>query len=56
VKFPQVHLKKKLTKEGSQLYKNIVQLKFDAADGKKYAAWATFSLRLPCSRLATLWW
>ena len=49
-------LKKKLTKEGSQLYKNIVQLKFEAADGKKYAAWATFSLRLPCSRLATLWW
>ena len=30
-------LKKKLTKEGSQLYENIVQLKFVAADGKKYA-------------------
>lgn len=30
-------LKKKLTKEGSQLYENIVQLKFEAADGKKYA-------------------
>lgn len=30
-------LKKKLTKEGSQLYANIVQLKFQAADGKKYA-------------------
>jgi hypothetical protein len=30
-------LKKKLTKEGSQLYENIVQLKFAAADGKKYA-------------------
>ena len=30
-------LKKKLTKEGSQLYDNIVQLKFVAADGKKYA-------------------
>lgn len=29
-------LKKKLTKEGSQLYENIVQLKFEAADGKKY--------------------
>lgn len=29
-------LKKKLTKEGSQLYDNIVQLKFEAADGKKY--------------------
>lgn len=28
-------LKKKLTKEGSQLYENIVQLKFEAADGKK---------------------
>lgn len=30
-------LKIKLTKEGSQLYENIVQLKFEAADGKKYA-------------------
>jgi len=30
-------LKKKLTKEGSRLYENIVQLKFEAADGKKYA-------------------
>ena len=30
-------LKKKLTVEGSQLYENIVQLKFAAADGKKYA-------------------
>ncbi len=30
-------LKKKLTKEGSQLYENIVQLKFEAGDGKKYA-------------------
>ena len=30
-------LKKKLTKEGSQLYEKIVQLKFIAADGKKYA-------------------
>ncbi|MEM8520215.1 Bro-N domain-containing protein [Flavobacterium sp. PL12] len=30
-------LKKKLTKEGSQLYENIVQLKFAAKDGKKYA-------------------
>lgn len=30
-------LKKKLTKEGSQFYENIVQLKFVAADGKKYA-------------------
>ncbi len=30
-------LKKKLTQEGSQLYENIVQLKFIAADGKKYA-------------------
>jgi hypothetical protein len=29
-------LKRKLTKEGSQLYEKIVQLKFDAADGKKY--------------------
>ena len=28
-------LKKKLTKEGSKLYENIVQLKFEAADGKK---------------------
>ena len=31
-------LKKKLTNEGSQLYENIVQLKFEAADGKNYAA------------------
>jgi len=30
-------LKKKLTKEGCQLYEKIVQLKFEAADGKKYA-------------------
>lgn len=30
-------LKKKLTKEGSQLYEKIVQLKFEAADGKRYA-------------------
>ena len=30
-------LKKKLTKEGSQLYEKIVQLKFEAVDGKKYA-------------------
>ena len=30
-------LKKKLTREGSQLYENIVQLKFEAADGKSYA-------------------
>jgi hypothetical protein len=30
-------LKKKLTKEGSQLYEKIVQLKFEAADEKKYA-------------------
>lgn len=30
-------LKKKLTKEGSQLYENIVQLKFEASDGKMYA-------------------
>lgn len=30
-------LKKKLTKEGSQLYENIVQLKFVASDGKKYS-------------------
>ncbi len=30
-------LKKKLTNEGSQLYEKIVQLKFEAADGKKYA-------------------
>ena len=29
-------LKRKLTKEGSQLYEKIVQLKFEAADGKKY--------------------
>jgi hypothetical protein len=30
-------LKNRLTKEGSQLYENIVQLKFEASDGKKYA-------------------
>ena len=30
-------LKKKLTNEGSQLYENIVQLKFQSSDGKKYA-------------------
>ncbi len=30
-------LKKKLTKEGSQLYEKIVQLKFEASDRKKYA-------------------
>jgi DNA-damage-inducible protein D len=30
-------LKKKLTKEGSQLYEKIVQVKFEANDGKKYA-------------------
>jgi general stress protein 26 len=30
-------LKKKLTLEGSQLYEKIVQLKFEATDGKKYA-------------------
>ncbi|OGC21533.1 antirepressor [candidate division WOR-1 bacterium RIFOXYB2_FULL_42_35] len=30
-------LKKKLIKEGSQVYEEIVQLKFKAADGKKYA-------------------
>jgi len=30
-------LKKKLLKEGSQLYEKIVQLKFAAADGKQYA-------------------
>jgi DNA-damage-inducible protein D len=30
-------LKKKLSKEGSQLYEKIVQLKFVASDGKKYA-------------------
>lgn len=30
-------LKKKLTKEGTQLYEEIVQLKFKSADGKKYA-------------------
>lgn len=30
-------LKKKLISEGSQLYENIVQLKFKAADGKKYS-------------------
>jgi BRO family, N-terminal domain len=30
-------LKSKLIKEGSQLYEKIVQLKFEAADGKKYA-------------------
>ena len=30
-------LKKKLLNEGSQLYEKIVQLKFEAADGKRYA-------------------
>lgn len=30
-------LKRKLLKEGFQLYEKIVQLKFEAADGKKYA-------------------
>ncbi len=30
-------LKKKLLKEGSQLYEKIVQLKFEATDGKNYA-------------------
>jgi hypothetical protein len=30
-------VKKKMTNEGSQLYENIVQLKFEASDGKKYA-------------------
>ena len=30
-------LKKKVLKEGSQLYEKIVQLKFEAADGKRYA-------------------
>jgi len=30
-------LKKKLSKEGSQLYEKIVQLKFVASDGKKYS-------------------
>lgn len=30
-------LKKKLIKEGSELYEKIVQLKFEAADGKMYA-------------------
>lgn len=30
-------LKKKLTKEGSQLYEEIVQLKFLSKDGKRYA-------------------
>ena len=30
-------LKKKLRGEGSQLYEKIVQLKFEAADGKRYA-------------------
>ncbi|MBK8682943.1 MAG: Bro-N domain-containing protein [Chitinophagales bacterium] len=30
-------LKKKLSKEGSQLYEKIVQLKLEASDGKKYA-------------------
>lgn len=30
-------LKKKLLKEGFQLYERIVQLKFEASDGKKYA-------------------
>jgi DNA-damage-inducible protein D len=29
-------LKRKLTKEGSQLYEKIVQLKLQAGDGKKY--------------------
>jgi DNA-damage-inducible protein D len=29
-------LKNKLTKEGSQLYEEIVQLKFESSDGKKY--------------------
>ena len=29
-------LKKKLTNEGSQLYDNIVQLKFESSDGKRY--------------------
>ena len=29
------NLKKKLIKEGSQLYEKIVQLKFEAANGKK---------------------
>ena len=29
-------LKKKLLKEGFQLYEKIVQLKFEASDGKKY--------------------
>lgn len=31
-------LKKKLLLEGSQLYEKIVQLKFEASDGKKYAS------------------
>jgi hypothetical protein len=35
-------LKKKLTKEGSQLYEKIVQLKFVASDGKKYATGENF--------------
>jgi DNA-damage-inducible protein D len=30
-------LKKKLTKEGSQLYEEIVQLKLESSDGKRYA-------------------
>ena len=30
-------LKKKLVSEGSEVYENIVQLKFEAADGKNYA-------------------
>jgi len=30
-------LKKKLTNEGSQLYDNIVQLKLETTDGKRYA-------------------
>jgi DNA-damage-inducible protein D len=30
-------LKKETNKEGSQLYEEIVQLKFEAADGKKHA-------------------
>ena len=30
-------LKNKIAKEGSQLYEKIVQLKFEASDGKKYS-------------------
>ena len=30
-------LKRKLKAEGSQLYENIVQLKMESADGKKYS-------------------